>query len=44
MDDYICDDRNMLEEVQMIKNMTDEEFEEHIAKLKEKLNYEKDKD
>ena len=36
MDDYICDDRNVHEDYVKIQSMTDEEFEEHIRKLKEK--------
>lgn len=34
--EYICDDRNVLEDVQKIRNMTDEEFEKYIESLKEK--------
>ena len=34
--DYICDDRNVHEDYVKIQSMTDEEFEEHIRKLKEK--------
>ena len=33
--EYICDDRNVLENVQKIRNMTDEEFEKYIESLKE---------
>ena len=32
--DYICDDRDQLENAQNIKNMTDEEFELYISKIK----------
>lgn len=35
-EEYICDDRNVLENIEKIKNMTDEEFTEHLKKLKEK--------
>ena len=35
MSEYICDDRNVLENAQAIKNMSDEEFEEYISELKE---------
>ncbi len=38
MNEYICDDRNVLENVQHIKKMSDEEFEKYIALLKEKQN------
>lgn len=38
--DFICDDRNVLEDVQRIRSMSDEEFEKHIEKLK-KLETEK---
>ena len=34
--DYICDDRNMLEDAQKIRAMSDEEFEAYNAALKEK--------
>lgn len=36
MDDYICDDRGVLEEVQKIKSMTDEEFEAYMAEQSKK--------
>jgi hypothetical protein len=35
MDEYIIDDRNQIENAQKIRNMTDEEFELYIEKLKE---------
>ncbi len=38
MSEYICDDRNMLENVRTIRNMTDEEYERYITVLKEKQN------
>lgn len=38
MNEYICDDRNVLENVKRIKNMSDEEFKKYIALLKEKQN------
>lgn len=34
--EYICDDRNQLEEAEMIRNMTDEEWDEYIKAYKEK--------
>lgn len=34
--EYICDDRNVLEDLQKVRNMTDEEFEKYIETLKEK--------
>lgn len=34
--DYICDDRNMLEDTQKIRAMSDEEFEAYNVALKEK--------
>lgn len=34
--EYICDDRNVLEDLQKVRNMTDEEFEKYIEMLKEK--------
>ena len=37
MSEYICDDRNNTKEhYDMIRNMTDEEFEVYCQKLKEK--------
>ena len=36
--EYICDDRNTLENVRSIKNMSDEEFEKYIEELREKQN------
>lgn len=38
--EYVCDDRDVLEDLNKIRNMTDEEFEEYIKRLKE----EEDKD
>ena len=38
MSEYICDDRNTLENVRSIKNMSDEEFEKYIEELREKQN------
>ena len=35
MSQYICDDRNVLENAQAIKNMSDEEFEKYISELEE---------
>ena len=35
-DKYICDDRDTLEFVQMIREMSDEEFERFLEQLKEK--------
>ncbi len=32
--EYICDDRNVLENLQKIKNMTDEEFEIYLKNKK----------
>lgn len=34
-EEYICDDRDVIEYVRKIRNMTDEEFAEHLKKLKE---------
>ena len=34
----ICDDRNVLEDLQKVRNMTDEEFEEYIKFLKNEEN------
>ena len=34
--EYICDDRNVLENLRKIRNMTDAEFEEYVKKEKEK--------
>ena len=38
--EYICDDRNQLKEAEMIRNMTDEEWEEYVKanQPKEDLN------
>lgn len=34
--EYICDDRRETpEEIERIRNMSDEEFEEHLRKLRE---------
>lgn len=38
--EYICDDRNVLENLQKIKNMTDEEFEKYLKDQKTKLDKE----
>lgn len=38
MSEYICDDRNLLENAQAIRNMTDEEYERYITELKRKQN------
>ena len=38
MSQYICDDRNVLENVQAIRNMSDEEFEKYISELEETKN------
>lgn len=35
MSEYICDDRNVLENAQAIRNMSDEEFEKYISELEE---------
>jgi len=32
-DDFICDDRDQLEVIQMVNSMTDEEFAEYIESL-----------
>lgn len=34
--EYICDDRDVIEEIRAIKNMSDEEFEKHINELEQK--------
>ena len=34
--EYICNDENVLENIQKIRNMTDEEFEEYVNNEKEK--------
>ena len=34
--EYICDDRNVLERAEWIKNMTDEEWEEYVKANKQK--------
>ena len=36
--DYICDDRNQIEDLRKNREMTDKEFEQHIKELKEKEN------
>lgn len=36
--EYICDDRNVLENAQKIRNMTDEEFEKYIKSLEKENN------
>ena len=36
MNEYICDETNQLENVEKIRNMTDEEFEIFIKSLEEK--------
>lgn len=33
-DDYICNDKNIIEDVKKIRDMTDEEFDEFIKKIK----------
>lgn len=33
-DNYICDDRNVLESIAKIRSMTDDEFEEYIKELR----------
>ena len=33
---YICDDRNIIENAQKIRNMTDEEWEEYVKIHEEK--------
>lgn len=38
MNEYICDDRNQLEEVKKINSMTDEEFAEYIKSTKTETN------
>ena len=38
MNEYICDDRNTLEDVQKICSMTDEEFETYIKSLEKEQN------
>jgi hypothetical protein len=35
-DEYICDDRNQLDELRKIRAMSDEEFEEYIKAKKAK--------
>lgn len=40
---YICDDRNVLEDIAKIRRMTDEEFEAFIKQLREKEEEEKKK-
>lgn len=32
--DFICDDRNVLEDVRKIRTMSDEEFDQYMQKLK----------
>ena len=36
--EYICDDRNVLENARKIRNMTDEEFEKYIKSLEKENN------
>jgi len=36
--EYICDDRNVLEDAQKIRSMTDEEFETYIKSLESGQN------
>lgn len=36
--EYICDDRNMLENAQKIRSMTDEEFDDYIKSLDKEQN------
>lgn len=38
MSEYICDDRNMLENARAIRNMSDEEYEKYISELKDNQN------
>lgn len=35
MGKFICDDRDVLENIIKLRNMTDEEFEEYINKMRE---------
>lgn len=35
---YICDDRDVLENLQKIRSMTDEEFEAYAEEQKKKIN------
>lgn len=39
--EYICDDRNLLEDVKKIRSMTDEEFETYMESLENTHNAEK---
>jgi ribosomal protein L29 len=34
VNEYICDDRNVLEDAQAIRSMTDEEFKSYLDSLK----------
>ena len=36
--EYICDDRNMLENAQKLRSMTDEEFDDYIKSLDKEQN------
>ena len=40
--EYLCDDRNQLEEAAMIRNMTDEEWDEYMKVLREKQEQNKE--
>ena len=33
---YVCDDRTVIEELQMIRNMSDEEFEQYAEEQKQR--------
>lgn len=35
-DGFICDDRNVLEDIRRIRSMSDEEFEKYIEEIKKK--------
>ena len=37
-DDYICDDRNVLDDLKKVSSMTDEEFEEYLKSLENEQN------
>ncbi|MBQ8960587.1 MAG: hypothetical protein IJ071_05150 [Ruminococcus sp.] len=39
--EYICDDRNVLEDAEIILSMTDEEFEAYIKSLGKEANTER---
>lgn len=34
MDEYICDDRNVIENLKKVRSMSDEEFEDYLNSLK----------